>query len=97
MVVHLVTLNPTDPNHKDEYKTISDHFQQTASQQMILQIQRVQNPSLYKLYLMKKLSLDNKTGSNEKFLFHGTNGNNLNEINEKGLNRSFAGNTNGNV
>ena len=46
---------------------------------------------------MKKQSLDDKGGSNEMCLFHGTNGNNLNEINKKGLNRSFAGNTNGNV
>ena len=97
LVVHLVTLNPNDPKHKAEHKKISDHFRQTASQQNILQIQRVQNPSLLKLYLLKKQSLDDKNGSNEKFLFHGTKGNKLIQINEKGLNRGYAGNTNGNV
>ena len=97
LVVHLVTLNPNDPNHKDEFKKISDHFQQTASQQKILQIQRVQNPSLFKLYRLKKQSLDNKNGSNEKFLFHGTKGDSLHEINKAGLNRNFAGTINGNV
>ena len=80
-----------------EYKKVSDHFRQTAPQQNILQIQRVQNPEMYKKYLITKQGLDNKSGSNEKFLFHGTNDNNVNKINEKGLNRSFAGNTHGNV
>ena len=46
---------------------------------------------------MKKQSLDEKSGSNEKFLFHGTGGDKLNDINKKGLNRSYAGNTNGNI
>ena len=96
-MVHLVTLNPNDPKHKDEYKKVSDHFHQTAPQQRILQIQRVQNPFLFKQYSMKKQSLDDKSGSNEKCLFRGTNGNNLSEINKKGLNRSFAGNPRGNV
>jgi hypothetical protein len=94
---HLVLLTPNDPKHKDEYKKISDHFQQTAGQHQIIQIQRIQNPSLFKLYLMKKQSLDEKSGSNEKFLFHGTGGDKLNDINKKGLNRSYAGNTNGNI
>ena len=97
LVVHLVTLNSNDPNQKDEFKKISDHFQQTASQQKVLQIQRVQNPSLFKLYLLKKQSLDNKNGSNEKFLFHGTKGDRLHEINKAGLNRNFAGTINGNA
>ncbi|CAB4030401.1 poly [ADP-ribose] polymerase 14-like [Paramuricea clavata] len=96
LAVHLVRLYPNDPNHKDEYKNISDHFQQTAFQQ-ILHIHRIQNPSLFKQYLMKKQSLDEKSGSNEKFLFHGTRGDKLSEINKHGLNRSYAGNTNGNV
>ena len=96
LTVHLVPLNPDDPKHKDEYRNISAHFKQTAREQ-ILAIHRVQNPSLFKLYSLKKQSLDEKNGSNEKFLFHGTNGDKLNEINEHGLNRSFAGNTHGTV
>ena len=93
--VHLVTLDPKNPDHNVEYTKIRDHFNQTASNQQILQIQRIQNPSLLKLYLIKKQSLDDKSGSNEQFLFHGTRGDILNTINKKGLNRSYAGNTNG--
>ncbi|CAB4025597.1 poly [ADP-ribose] polymerase 14-like [Paramuricea clavata] len=95
LTVHLVTLNPNNPNHKNEYKNISDHFCQTATQQ-ILHIQRIQNPSLFRAYLVKKQSLDEKHGSNEKFLFHGIRANKINDINEHGLNRSYAGNTHGN-
>ena len=95
VVVHLVTLNPNNPSHKKEHKRISDHFYQTAGNQQIQQIQRVQNPSLFKQYLMKKQSLDEKIGSNEKFLFHGTRGDKITEINKTGLNRSYAGNTHG--
>ena len=91
--VHLVTLDPN--NHHVEFKYIRDHFNRTASNQQILQIQRIQNPSLMKQYLVKKQSLDDKNGSNEEFLFHGTRGDRLHEINKTGLNRSYAGNTHG--
>lgn len=93
--VDVVTLDPKNPKHSEEYKKISDDFNKTASSQQISQIQRIQNPSLMKLYLVKKQSLDDKNGSNEKFLFHGTKGDRLNEINKKGLNRSYAGNAHG--
>ena len=96
LTVHLVPLNPNDPKYKDEYKLVSDQFYQTANEQIVA-IHRVQNPSLFKLYSLKKQSLDEKNGSNEKFLFHGTKGDKLNEINEHGLNRSYAGNTHGTV
>ena len=46
---------------------------------------------------MKKESLDKKNGSNEKMLFHGTKGDILETINEKGLNRSYSGQAHGNV
>ena len=97
LAVHLILLDPNNPKHKEEYKKISDHFLMTAAQQRILQIERIQNPSLLKLYLMKKESLDAKNGSNEKMLFHGTKGDILKTINEKGLNRSYSGLANGNV
>ena len=98
VVAHLVLLDPKNSTHKKEYKEISDYFHKTSGQQ-IIQIQRIQNPSLYKQYVTKKQSLDKKSGkgSDERFLFHGTSPGKLNEINEKGLNRSYAGNTNGNV
>ncbi len=76
-----------------EHKEVSDLFLKTASASglKILQIERIQNPSLFKQYIIKKQSLDEKNGSNEKFLFHGTKGDNLKEINESGLNRNYAG------
>ncbi|XP_028392772.1 protein mono-ADP-ribosyltransferase PARP14-like [Dendronephthya gigantea] len=97
VAVHLVTLNPNNPSQRKEHKDISDHFYQTAGNQRIQHIQRVQNPSLFKQYLIKKQSLDEKIGSNEKFLFHGTRGDKVSEINKTGLNRSYAGNTHGAV
>ncbi|XP_028392678.1 protein mono-ADP-ribosyltransferase PARP15-like [Dendronephthya gigantea] len=97
VAVHLVTLNPNNPRQQKENKNISDHFYQTAGNQRIQHIQRVQNPSLFKQYLMKKQSLDEKIGSNEKFLFHGTRGDKVREINKTGLNRSYAGNAHGAV
>ncbi|XP_028392654.1 protein mono-ADP-ribosyltransferase PARP14-like [Dendronephthya gigantea] len=89
--VHLVCLDPNNPSHKDEYKKISDLFNKTASSHTIVQIERIQNPSLYKLYFIKKRGLDEKKGSNEMILFHGTKGDKLKEINESGLNRNYAG------
>lgn len=91
LVAHLVRLDPNNPTYKEEYKEISDKFNKTAGNQKILQIQRVQNPSLFKQYLAKKQSLDKKNGSNEMILFHGTRGDKLKEINESGLNRNYAG------
>ena len=96
LTVHLVPLNPNDPKHKDEYKLVSDQFYQTANEQIVA-IHRVQNPLLFKEYRLMKQSLDEKNGSNEKFLFYGTRGDNLNEINAYGLNRRYAGNTHGTV
>ena len=89
--VHLVRLDPNGPSHKDEFKNISDLFNKTASSHKIEQIERIQNPSLFKLYFIKKRSLDEKNSSNEMVLFHGTKGDKLKEINESGLNRNYAG------
>ncbi|XP_028392679.1 protein mono-ADP-ribosyltransferase PARP15-like [Dendronephthya gigantea] len=97
VAVHLVTLNPNNPSQQKKHKNISDHFYQTAGNQRIQHIQRVQNPSLFKHYLMKKQSLDEKIGSNKKFLFHGTRGDKVSEINKTGPNRSYAGNAYGAV
>lgn len=58
-----------------------------------LQIERVQNPSLWKAYQIKKCQMDDKNGNNnnEKFLFHGTSAESLTFINNHGFNRSYAG------
>ena len=58
---------------------------------------RIQNPSLFKKYVLNKNRLIEKNGSHEKMLFHGTKGDIVKEINEKGLNESYAGKANGSV
>ena len=67
----------------------------TAQNHTIQKIERIQNPSLYKLYALKKQSMDERDGSNEKLLYHGTAANNVSMINQNGLNRSYNGSANG--
>ena len=86
-----MSLDPNNLNYKDEYENVSRLFNKTAANKKIEQIERIQNPSLFKQYVIKKQSLDEKNGSNEMFLFHGTKGDKLAEINETGLNRNYAG------
>ena len=64
---------------------------QTANNLTILKIERIQNPSLFKQYTMKKQSMDEQNGSNEILLYHGTAANNVPDINQNGLNRSYNG------
>ena len=86
-IVHLDPSNNTD--HMKEHKKISDSFLQTANNLTILKIERIQNPSLFKLYALKKQGMDEQDGSNEKFLYHGTSAQNVSDINQNGLNRSY--------
>ena len=87
--LHIVHLDPANnPNHMKEHKKISDSFLQSANNHTIL---KIQNPSLFKLYSTKKQSMDEQSGSNEKFLFHGTAAKNVPDINQNGLNRSYKG------
>lgn len=57
------------------------------------QIERVQNETLWKNYMNQKVYLDQKNNhtNNEKLLFHGTSSDNIDKINERGFNRSYAG------
>ncbi|XP_070539477.1 protein mono-ADP-ribosyltransferase PARP15-like [Ptychodera flava] len=62
--------------------------------QAIHQIERIQNPKLYRQYMVLKQNMDakNKSGiKNEKLLYHGTGGDSVAKINAGGFNRSFAG------
>lgn len=58
-----------------------------------LQIERIQNPELWKHYQTKKNNMDAKNGQliNEKLLFHGTDADSVTLVNGKGFNRSYAG------
>ena len=59
----------------------------------MVQIERIQNPYLYLLYMTKKEEMDkrNPGGQNEKKLWHGTAGNNVQNINSRNFNRSYGG------
>ena len=88
MEVHLVQLDPV--KDKDEYKKIVDEVAKTAAIN-ITKIERVQNPTLFRTYTVRKQRMDEKNGSNEKRLFHGTTAGSCANINSLGFNRSFCG------
>lgn len=79
----------------DEYSKVKIYFENTMSQvHRIIEIKRVQNPTLYKQYMVKKKDMDQrnpKTIKNERRLFHGCSGDVIEQISHLGFNRSFAG------
>ena len=85
--VHLVQLDA----NRLEYMRVERLFQSTQVDLDIVKIERVQNPELSGIYAIKKKKMDEREGSNEKWLFHGTAGDNVTAINAKGFNRSYAG------
>ena len=84
--VHLVQLAAIS----DEFKKVAAEVAKTATLN-IVKIERVQNPTLYKAYVVKRQRMDEKDGSREKQLFHGTAGASCTNINSFGFNRSFCG------
>jgi len=61
---------------------------------MSLQIERIQNPGLYRQFMNRKLEMDQVNGhkqSNERRLWHGTAGSNISNINNRNFNRSYGG------
>lgn len=60
---------------------------------MDLQIERIQNPDLWRHYQTKKSNMDAKNSQiiNEKLLFHGTDVDSVPFVNGNGFNRSYAG------
>ena len=86
--VHLVQLDPA--NNRDEYNKIADEVAKT-SVIGITKIERVQNPTLFRGYMVKKQRMDEKKRANEKWLFHGTTAGGCASINSLGFNRSFCG------
>ncbi|NWQ86556.1 PAR12 polymerase, partial [Burhinus bistriatus] len=62
-------------NTTTEYNTIKQLFQQTMKGYNILKIQRIQNPSLWKVFQWQKEQMKRENGGkevNERVLFHGT-------------------------
>ena len=86
--VHLVQICPS--KNAAEFNRVADEVKKTASI-TISKIERVQNPGLYRSYVVKKDQMDKKNGSNEKFLFHGTGKSSCSTINSYGFNRSYSG------
>ncbi|XP_072118200.1 protein mono-ADP-ribosyltransferase PARP14-like [Mobula birostris] len=77
-----------------EYQDVAQSFKVTVTQFQIVKIERLQNPCLWKNYMIKKQQLDNKNPpgtNNERNLFHGTASDTLNLISRHGFNRSYAG------
>ena len=85
--VHLVELDPTG----NEYNKVAEGIRKTAAIS-ITKIERVQNPGLYKAYVVKKDQMEQKNGANEKLLFHGTAQGSCSAINTFGFSRSYCGN-----
>ncbi len=60
----------------------------------LLQVTRIQNPILYRQYMMKQHHMDKvntQQYGNEKILYHGTSADTQKEIETSGFNRSYCG------
>ena len=76
----------------DEYSSVKKHFENTLLRPYrIITIKRIQNPVLYKQYMVKKKDMDKKNPQNERKLFHGCSEDVTEKISHDGFNRSFAG------
>ena len=100
LVWHPVTLSPTD----QEYQEVLQEFEKTMTTgfnvsgkghySSILAIKRIQNPTWYGTYIMRKKQMNeaNPTGhQNERRLFHGCSVDAVESINKTGYNRSYCG------
>uniref|UniRef100_A0A3P9H6F6 Poly [ADP-ribose] polymerase n=1 Tax=Oryzias latipes TaxID=8090 RepID=A0A3P9H6F6_ORYLA len=78
-----------------EYKSVEKNLTNAGhdGSELCLQIERVQNITLWKSYefLKKQMEQKNNHKNNERVLFHGTSANSIDLINNKGFNRSYAG------
>lgn len=83
-----MTLDPV--THANEYKKVADEVRKTSSVN-ITKIQRVQNATLYRIYMVRKNQMEQQNGSNERTLFHGTAKGSCASINKTGFNRSYCG------
>ncbi|KAK2838175.1 hypothetical protein Q5P01_015387 [Channa striata] len=92
----LVKLFPVAPGSK-EYQDVEKEVKKNGLGINITSIERVQNPSLWQNYQIKKKELEKKNNhtNNERLLFHGTSPNAIDLINDKGFNRSYAGGAHG--
>ena len=80
------------------YQLVLEKFNKTMAQgskyKSIVKIQRIQNPSLYEHFSVKKKQLESRNSKgteNERWLFHGTNEASVKSINKNGFDRNFRG------
>ncbi|XP_030909303.1 protein mono-ADP-ribosyltransferase PARP14 isoform X1 [Melopsittacus undulatus] len=87
--VRVVNLEP----FCEEYLKVQSRFKKGCGSCVIEKIERIQNPLLWQIYQIKKMSVcrKNKSNNNEKLLFHGTAASSLNTINYSGFDRGYAG------
>uniref|UniRef100_A0A3Q4HSS3 Poly(ADP-ribose) polymerase family member 14-related sequence 1 n=1 Tax=Neolamprologus brichardi TaxID=32507 RepID=A0A3Q4HSS3_NEOBR len=77
-------------NKSSKHKSTSDYTKKHFSSS---QIERIQNPGLWKSLEIKKREMELRNGhqNNERRLFHGTCDGAVPNINDRGFNRSYAG------
>lgn len=91
-LLHLVGL----AQDTQEYKAVQKMFHQSMRENhpaSITNIERIQNPTMFHSYMLRKQTMDEKNGSleNELLLFHGTKSDSVKFINVQGFNRSLCG------
>uniref|UniRef100_A0A8C5BP42 Poly [ADP-ribose] polymerase n=1 Tax=Gadus morhua TaxID=8049 RepID=A0A8C5BP42_GADMO len=82
------TVLPKSP----EYNEVRQLFKATV-QRNVIKIERIQNPVLWKSLQLKKADMEARNGhkNNERRLFHGACSISIQDINQYGFNRSYAG------
>ncbi|XP_070569579.1 protein mono-ADP-ribosyltransferase PARP14-like isoform X2 [Ptychodera flava] len=81
-------------SNSDEYSKVEKRMQESYKPNSIVQIERIQNPKLYRQYFVERQTMVAKNKpeiQNERKLFHGTAEDSIEKINKNGFNRSFAG------
>lgn len=84
------------PSSGSTYRRYPYAYSHQSTYGSIIKIQRIQNPALYAMYMVKKREMDSKNNApgqdrNERRLFHGTSVDTCSRINRYGFNRSYAG------
>ncbi|XP_067891260.1 protein mono-ADP-ribosyltransferase PARP14-like [Heterodontus francisci] len=77
-----------------EYQDVEKSIKTSLNQLQIVKIVRLQNPCLWKNYMIRKQLLEEKNPAgtnNERILFHGTASDTIDSISHLGFNRSYAG------
>jgi len=95
-VCHVVDLQPSDPEYQEVQTAFTSTMPPAGSSgdnlwNDLIKIQRIQNPTLYAQYAVRKkiMEKENPKIENEKQLFHGNRGSNVENIYHQGFNGIF--------